>query len=107
MKRAPTLTKRQRRELDSVPPQRLQRPRTLTRMVTPAAPPPPAVLPEGWLRCPNCKLESQISALFTLQLVEPPITTNDADELIPNPEAGKVALSGHMCPMCQSQIWPE
>lgn len=106
MRRAPTLTKRQRRELDSVPPQRLQRPRTLTRMVIPP-PPPPAELPAGWMRCPKCKLEMQISALFTLQLIQPEITTNDDDELIPNPEHGQVALTGHMCPMCQTPIWPE
>jgi len=112
MRRAPTLTKRQRRELDQVPAQRLQRPRTLTRMV---APPPqqPKQLPAGWVRCCNCKAELQTSALFVVQLFEPLVTANDADELIPNPDAGKLAevdgvkIVGHLCAQCQAPIWPE
>ena len=113
MRRAPTLTKRQRRELDQVPAQRLQRPRTLTRMVAPPPPPPPKPLPEGWTKCKRCGMESQISALFVVHMLEPQITTNDADELIPNPIAGQLAvvdgvkIIGHMCPMCQNVAWPE
>lgn len=112
MRRAPTLTKRQRRELDQVPAQRLQRPRTLTRMVAPAPPPPPA-LPAGWVRCPHCRASLELSALFVCQLLEPAVTANDAGELIANPDAGKVAqvegvqLVGHLCAMCQAPIWPE
>lgn len=112
MKRAPTLTKRQRRELDQVPPQRLQRPRTLTRMVAPAPPPPPQ-LAEGWKRCTNCKAELLVSGLFVCQLLEPAFVSNDADEIVPNPDAGKVAMVdgvqiiGHLCAFCQAPIWPE
>ncbi len=106
MRRQPTLTKRQRRELDQVPPQRLQRPRTLTRMVAPAA------LPKGWRKCPHCGGALQLSALFVLHMIEPAITSTDAGEVIDNPDAGKVAVAdgaamiGHMCPMCVQPIWP-
>lgn len=101
MRRAPTLTKRQRRELESVPSVRLERPRTLTRMRTPAA------LPAGFIQCPNCRDALEVAGLFALQLLEPAKTVNDNDEVIDNPIAGTVAISGHMCPVCQTPIWPE
>lgn len=103
MQRQPRLTKRERRELDRPNSERLLRPRTLTRMTTPAQPKP---LPAGWIKCPQCREPLQVSALFVLHLIQPELTTNDADEVIPNPEVGKIEIAGHFCPSCMQPIWP-
>ena len=61
MRRAPTLTKRERRELEP------QRPRTLTRMRVPGA------LPPGWIQCPKCSeaLECRELVVYTFHAPGP------------------------------------
>jgi hypothetical protein len=100
VQRQARLTKRERRELDRPTNVRLQRPRTLTRMTTPP-------LPVGWMKCPACGMALEVAALFVLQMIEPPKTSNDNGDVIENPDVGKVAISGHMCPGCVQPIWPE
>ncbi len=109
-RRAARLTKRQRRDVELYGTTGTQRPRTLTRMVVPQAPPKEKPIPEGQVRCKNCKLEADAKVVFVLHLIEPELTCSenenddddDDDAVIPNPEVGKVVEIGWLCPVCLS-----